>query len=342
MEELFTYTVEQFQSKLKQMTIPELQQLLWKLEEKYENMRVERKNNQSVESLDKIGISKPLQAVEESLELRRKIRICRETLLAAKYHGTLEQAATITELGNFSWGIKTIEPKVMLEGNTGRNYWKKFGGDAPISIPEIITVTNCGEFRWAGQRALSIQQMPDETRGIPFDLPAYTEPSGRTTIQGEDLLAGVNNIQRQTGELKVLKVSVQGEQDLEYFMLASIKNMDKIDPNKLEQFFITTYTSQAHQDMVRKSLETGKCLYGGTIEENSNGKLEVRFYESFISAVEKANMSIGTFMTQDHKVRAGNMQDMMDWIAGGLTRAQAQKALASKKEAEIGNTPDGR
>ena len=67
MEELFTYTVEQFQTKLKQMAIPELQQLLWKLEQKYENMRAERKNNQSGEFHDKIGTSKPLQEVADSL-----------------------------------------------------------------------------------------------------------------------------------------------------------------------------------------------------------------------------------------------------------------------------------
>ena len=35
-----------------------------------------------------------------------------------------------------------------------------------------------------------------------------------------------------------------------------------------------------------------------------------------------------------------SIQDMVDWIAGSLTRAQAQKALTSRTE--IGNTLDGR
>lgn len=335
MEELIICPRNQFIEKIEKFSIPEMQELLWKLEAKSREMQSEREITKATPEVDRLGYERPLREVTESIELRQRIQICRETLLKAKYRTAAQRGGDISpaEAENFSWGIKETEKsEVLLDSKTGRTYWVKIGGDAPVQEYERIKVVSCGEFRWFDQSALSIEQMPDENKGIPFTVPAKEREDKTIEINGPDLIKEAKAAEEKSGRLKLVKVTIKGEEEIEYFMLCSVKELENMDPNKLQSFLLTTYLSRAHQDMVRGSLEAGKCLYGGTIVKNENGDMEVRFYDSIINAVAKANLSMGTCMTTDKKVKGGYIEDILDGISGRMARKENIRRIGKKQK----------
>lgn len=317
MKELILCSKERFKQKINELSIEEMQKLLWELEERSKQLKkyIHLKNN--IQKNNEIENSIVIQAINGKGDIDQRIRICREAMLTAKYLTVSNATRNInnSNIKKFSWGIKESEPQILFSENVKKN------------PNETITVTCYGEFRWRDQKNLSVDQMPDQRKGINFKVPTLESEDGKTIIHSKDILEKVNQIQAQSGNLKLFKVEINGNQNLEYFMLFSIEDLQSISKEQLIEHFGETYLSEAHKKMVINSLKTEKCLYGGTIVKGQNGKLETRFYDVYNQAVAKANASIGTCMTTSGKMKFGTIQDLIDGISGRLSRTKAIQSL---------------
>lgn len=321
MEELITCALDEFVDKIEKMPIRGLQELLWKLEDICDNMQKEKETTQNFQS-----------AITKRLMMAQKRQTCLEKLQSAKYQAVSQIAASITteQTKEFSWGIKETEPTVILDSKTSRTYWVKVGGNAPLQENETIKVVDCGEFRWCDQSALSIEQMPEQSKGIPFIVSSSVNSDGTNTIERDDLVREMAKAEAKSGSLRLFKVDIKGEQELEYFMLGDLKELQTMDQEKLKTFLITTYLTKAHEKVVKSSLEDERCLYGGTIIENEDGRFEVRFYEKAFKAVEKANNSRGTCMTTSNRIIGGNIQDVLDGVSGRMQRRNVIRGMENR------------
>lgn len=316
MEELFTCSKEQFRQKIKELSIKEMQQVIWKLEEKIGELAKEihaagKINENTLNEKDSA-----IQLIKLKGDLEQKIRICREIMMNSKYQAVLTEP-TDANVKKFSWGIKESEPQLLFQENRRNSN-------------ETVSVTSHGEFRWVEQGDLNVDQIPDQRKGINFTVSTIQGEDGKRIVNARDLMVKVNEIKAQTGNLKLFKVTIRGKENIEYFMLISIKDLQTMSADELKQHFIETYLTEAHKKIVIDSLKNERCLYGGSIVRNENGKLETRFYDIYNEAVAKANVSMGTCKTASGKMKFGSMQDILDGISGRTSRTETIQNLTKK------------
>lgn len=314
MEELITCSREEFKQKVERLSSEEMQEVIWVLEGSVKQIGEFIQKKGKINENDEKGKDEGIQAINLKNELQQKVRVCREIMMKTKYNAVLAISRNVNAQ-KFSWGIKENEPQVIFTGN---------------NLGNTITVTNHGEFRWIEQRDLNIDQMPDQRDGVNFTVPLTRAEKGKKVVNASDIMSKVNDIQAKTGKLKLFKVTIEGQENMEYFMLLSIKDLHSIDREQLKQHFIETYLTEAHKKMVIDSLENEKCLYGGSISKAKNGKLETEFYNIYAEAVAKANVSMGTCKTNSGKVKFGTMQGLLDGISGSLVRRKTIKILNKK------------
>ena len=317
MEELITCSREEFKQKVERLSTEEMQEVIWVLEGRAKQLGEFIQKKGKIQENDEKEKDEGIQAINLKSELQQKVRVWREIMMKAKYNAVLALSRN-ANAQKFSWGIKENEPQLLFRGNARNN------------PSETISVTNYGEFRWIEQVNLNVDQMPDQRKGVNFTIPVTRGEKGKKNVDVRELMSKVNEIQAQSGNLKLLKVDINGQKNIEYYMLVSINGLKDMDKEELMKHFIETYLTDAHKNMVIDSLKNEKCLYGGSIVKSKNGKLETRFYDIYTEAVSKANASMGTCRTTLGEMKHGNMQDLLDGISGRIIREKYIKNLRSK------------
>lgn len=336
MGNLFTQENVDFRAKIEKMPIEELQKLIWILEAELKKMENTQKTNIRLQpELDRVGIPKPMMEMKERMAIKSKISSCQD-ILYRRLYSKVDKAEEYIDYGsmfNTKWGIIEIEPQIIIENaKTDRTYWKKYGGNEPVQEHEKMSIAHMGDFYWTNNKDIDLINLFKGTEQIKFKVPRNVTQAGKVEVQAGDLVKGYEKVQNGYTKLKMVKVTLQGAETLEYFMLMDIPQIDKINPFELEKFLSKTYISTPHQEQVKKSLQAEKCLFGGIIDKNSNGNLQLIFDDKNVNAIVQANNYLGTYKTLDGKEKTvGCLQDAIDLSVGRQNRRENTKSLKAIK-----------
>lgn len=326
----------EFISKIEKMPLEDLQKLIWHYEEELKSMEDAQKGNIPLQvERDRVGIPKPAQKIKERLALRNRISICQDILYSRffKKVNEEEQALDYASVFDAQWVVVEKEPQIIIDNaKTDKTYWKKYGGNEPVQEYTRMSIIHCGDFYWSGDKNIDITGLLSGVERVGLTVPGKYDSSGKFKMQINDITQSFEKSKNAYTKLKLVKVNIQGAKEIEYFMLMDIPQMDKINPFELEKFLVKTYSSNTYQKQVKKSLESEKCLFGGIITQNQNGKLQLTFDDKNIRATVQANNYLGVYRTVDGKEKtAGTLQDALDFTESRQNRREYVKSLETIK-----------
>ena len=201
--------IGKYQRENSKITIPEMQELMVQLQTELKELRT----NDSITTQE---------TIIKANDLKRKIRILREEIYKETYSKIQELSENREYSRTISWGIKSENPKEIFTRSTGNPYYVKIGGREPIEIGEKIIVSQCGKFKWASKEGLGIEQIEEFPVIQPFSVEAKEGEDGKIYIRAEDIQRGMKEAENNNGVLDILKISIDGNTPLQYFMLCSL------------------------------------------------------------------------------------------------------------------------
>ena len=352
MKELLESPWKEFKDGIDKISdIRELQMLLWALEDEYVRLDTETRNRGNIKiadvrgpkNLDSLGEEekrREQQKMEESKKafmeipnimlIKRKIAYCRETLLMTKNKKRIEISDSIPrgEFRDFSFGIQQdTEPQKLFDAECMYR-------QANRRIKGNMSVTVCGDLKWYNIPDLNIEQIQQMYKSTTLPVSPKSGNSEKITYDIGEIKAAVDELEKTRGHLKLVNVHIDSNDDKDaspdYFMLMSFQeHMNWKDP-KVQEFFIQTYLSTTYRSLVAKASKTGECLYGGRIMEDSDGKMEVGFFQDEVIAAAKANKVLGTTIEPNGRKRRQNLKNMIIGIRNNLSNRAIQNAFGEE------------